>query len=123
MSTYAEAIAFMNTEPIVQAIANELGYASVTEQQQKEQPQKPSSSKYNSPDGPQSSKRLISKACREVLLDPHASPKQKLQAASVLERIIRWKYLASARKRKDKKVKNSPSGKSDRLNELLEHAS
>ena len=92
--------------------------ARVTEQQQIKQPK---SSKYNHPDGPQSSKRLISKACREVLLNPDATPKQKLQASAILERILRLKYLASHRFKR--KAKNTSSKRSTGLADLLEHAS
>ena len=69
-----------------------------------------------------SSKRLIARACRQVLDNPKASVREKLQAASLLEKIVRLKDLASHRRAKQKKVKNSPSAKSDRLADLLEHA-
>jgi len=84
------------------------------------QPKTEPESNWNKPEGPQSSKRLISKACRQVLMNPDSTQKEILQASAILEKIIRLKELGSARKRlnpKTKKVKNSP------INDILERAS
>jgi hypothetical protein len=68
-----------------------------------------------------SNKRLISKNCRQILLNPKSTQKERLKAAQILERVERLKELASTRKAKSskqsKKVKNSP------INDILERAS
>jgi hypothetical protein len=71
-----------------------------------------------------SSKRLIRQACVQIIEDPTAKPNQKLQAATLLEKLLRYKTLAPGRRKKlrnygtntGNSVKNSP------INDILERA-
>ena len=69
-----------------------------------------------------SSKRLIARACRQVLGNTKATPKEKLQAAAILERLVREKDLASRRRKRKKPADCVQSNTTDLLADLLEQS-
>ena len=66
-----------------------------------------------------STKRLINKRCRQVLENPLSTQKEILQAAQILEKIIRLKELGSARKRTKPLLQRAKSSETGRLDDLL----
>lgn len=69
--------------------------------------------------GSKTSKGLIREACREILENPAAKPREKLQAATLLEKLLRFKELARARKSKMRVSKNGQMDKNGQLNDIL----
>lgn len=72
-----------------------------------------------------SHKRLINKACIEVLESKDAHPREKMKAAGILERMARERDLAARRrKKKSAQISAHVENKADnRLTMILEGAS
>ena len=104
----------MSTIPIG---ANSIPYwpmpGRVDDQQEEQKPAK---------ECPKSSKRWIRQACVEVIKNEKASVRQKLQAASILEKLARAKDLARADKRKLKSNKRVKSDTMCQIEDILERA-
>ena len=66
-----------------------------------------------------SNKDLIRKACLQVIENPDSKLRERLQAASILEKLVRLKALASKEKKKSIYKKRVTSDTVSRIDDLL----
>ena len=63
--------------------------------------------------------RVISRACREVIDNPKASPKDKLRAATILEKLVRAKDLASKERKRNLRQSKTVTDINGRIGDIL----
>ena len=63
--------------------------------------------------------RVISRACREVIDNPKASPKEKLRAATILEKLVRAKDLASKERKRNLRQSKTVTDINGRIGDIL----
>ena len=66
-----------------------------------------------------STKRLIRQACTQILADQKSTSRERLQAAAILEKVMRLQELATANRLKRRKNKLERSGD---MHDLLDKA-
>ncbi len=66
-----------------------------------------------------STKSIIRRACIQVIENPNAKPREKLQAAAILEKMQRTKDLAALRKRKNSQTNLVTLAKNGRIDDIL----
>ena len=66
-----------------------------------------------------SNKELIRKVCLEVIESPDSKLRERLQAASMLEKLVRFKALASKAKNKSTYKKRINDDTMGRIDDLL----
>jgi hypothetical protein len=69
-----------------------------------------------------SHRRIINRACVQVLTDPQAHPREKMKAAGILERMDRERDLARRRKQKKTAQISAKSTASSKIEDILHGA-